>query len=331
MENQTRIAFAKYQARQAQLNGVTDVSKKFTVEPSVQQKLENKIQESSAFLKQINIIGVDEMQGEKLGLGVSGPIAGRTDTSTKDRQTRDITTLDKQGYKLVQTNFDSHIRYPTLDVYAKFPDFQTRVRAVGIERQALDRIMIGFNGTTAAANTDPTTNPLLQDVNVGWLQHMRTDAPAQVKASANKIKADGTGDYKNLDALVFDVFNTNIEERYRNNVAFVAIMGSNLLQDKYFPLVNNNDKPTEMLSADLIISQKRVGNLQAVTVPFFPANAILITPLNNLSLYYQNNKRRMMIVDNPKRDRIETYESSNDGYVIETNERAALIENIAIE
>lgn len=50
--------------------------------PSVQQKLETRIQESSEFLKRINIIGVSEQTGEKLGLGVSGTIASRTDKRT---------------------------------------------------------------------------------------------------------------------------------------------------------------------------------------------------------------------------------------------------------
>lgn len=43
-----------------------------------------------------------------------------------------------------------------------------------------------------------------------------------------------------------------------------------------------------MLAADLIISQKRLGGLQAIRVPFFPDNTILITRLDNLSLYWQD-------------------------------------------
>jgi hypothetical protein len=43
-------------------------------------------------------------------------------------------------------------------------------------KQLLYRIMIGFNGTSAAATTDRSTNPKLQDVNIGWLQKIRTNA-----------------------------------------------------------------------------------------------------------------------------------------------------------
>ena len=34
--------------------------------------------------------------------------------------------------------------------------------------------------------------------------------------------------------------------------------------------------------------------------------------------------------ENPKRDRVENYESSNDAYVVEDNDRAALVENIQL-
>ena len=96
MLKETRIAFNKYTAQVAKLNGIHDATEKFAVEPGVQQTLENKIQESSEFLNKINIIGVREKNGAKLGLGISGPTAGRTDTTTKTRQTRDLSTLSKQ-------------------------------------------------------------------------------------------------------------------------------------------------------------------------------------------------------------------------------------------
>ena len=75
MHPQTRHALNTYFTQLAALNNVTSVHETFNVTPSVQQKLENKIQESSAFLSKINIVGVREMWGDKLGLGVTGPIA----------------------------------------------------------------------------------------------------------------------------------------------------------------------------------------------------------------------------------------------------------------
>lgn len=71
----------------------------------------------------------------------------------------DPTTLGKEGYECVQVNYDTHIRYAKLDAWAKFKDFQTRISGAIVERCALDRIMIGFNGTSAAADTNITNNP----------------------------------------------------------------------------------------------------------------------------------------------------------------------------
>lgn len=339
MHPQTRQALNAYFTQLATLNGVASVHETFNVTPSVQQKLETKIQESSAFLSRINIIGVREMWGDKLGLGVSGPIASRTDTTTTDRATRDVHTLDTRRYTCVQTNYDTHIRYNTIDSWAKFPDFQARLRDAIVKRQALDRMMIGFNGTSAAAGTNLTTNPLLQDVNIGWLKHIETNAAARVlkdgatvgEVTVGKTAADAAtdNDYENLDALVYDNIQL-LDPWYREDPGLVAVMGRDLLHDKYFPLVNTSQPPTETLAADLVISQKRIGGLQAVTVPFFPAGTILITRLDNLSIYYQDSARRRHLMDNPKRDRIENYESSNDAYVVEEYGACALVKNIEL-
>ena len=333
MQKNTRVAFEQFLSRLAQLNGISDVAKTFSVDPSVQQTLETKIQESSDFLGKINIIGVNEQEGEKLGLGISGPIASRTNTAVGDRETRDLSGMDSDRYRCEKTNFDTHIGYAMLDAWAKFPDFQTRIRDIIVKRQALDRMMIGFNGTSVAAATNIAVNPLLQDVNIGWLQKMRVNAEERVLdegATPGKVIIGANGDYKNLDAVVYDALSL-LDPWYREDAGLVAIVGRDLLHDKYFPLVNTTQTPTETLAADIIISQKRIGGLQAASVPYFPANKILITRFDNLSIYWQEGARRRMVVENPKRDRIENYESSNDAYVVEDYGLAAVIENIEFE
>lgn len=338
MRNETRRKYAAYEARIAEINGVERVDRKFSVQPSVQQRLETKVQESSEFLSKINVHGVVEQEGEKIGLGVSGPVASTTDTTQKDRQTSDIVTLDGLRYRCEQTNSDTHITYQRLDAWAKFPDFQTRIRDAILRRQALDRIMIGFNGVARVATSDRAANPLLQDVNKGWLQHLREQAPERVmargKAEANILvggpDSSAERDYASLDALVFDVVNHLIAPWYAEDPELVVICGRQLLADKYFPLLNKDRDPTQKLAADIIISQKRIGNLPAIRVPFFPPNGLLVTRLDNLSIYWQEGARRRTIVDNAKRDRIENYESSNDAYVIEDLTCAAMVENIVV-
>ena len=341
MRKNTRFKFNAYMSRVAELNGVEidDMNKKFSVEPSVTQKLMTRVQESSAFLTRINIVPVPEMKGEKIGVGVSGSIASTTDTAGGDeRETADFSALDSQGYECAQVNFDFHIRYNTLDLWARYDDFQTRLRDSIIQRQALDRIMIGFNGVKREKTSDRVKNPLLQDVNKGWLQKVREDAPDNVMGSTTKegattaapVKVGKGGAYANLDALVMDAVNELIDPIFQDDDELVVICGRELLSDKYFPLVNSDQANTEKLAADMIISQKRMGGLQAVRAPYFPANAVLITRLDNLSIYWQEDSRRRSLIDNPKRDRIENFESVNEAYVVEDYRCAALIENIEI-
>lgn len=333
MQTTTRKQFNAYLSQIAEVNGVDDATEKFTVTPSVQQSLEEKMQESSDFLSKINNIGVTEQKGEKLGLGIGAPVASTTDTTAQDRSPSDPSTMDSQGYDCTKTDFDTYITYQKLDAWSKFPDFQDRVRQVILKRQALDVMTIGFNGVSRAATSNKVANPLLQDVNIGWLQQYRDNASARVMdqgANAGEVRiGEAAGrDYYNLDALVFDAVNSLIDAWYREDTELVVIIGRDLLADKYFPLVNQAQPATEKIATDLIISQKRVGGLPAVRAPYFPAGKIMITRLDNLSRYYQEGGRRRTVVDNAKRDRIENYESSNDAYVVEDYGLGCLIENI---
>ncbi|CAI2121427.1 phage major capsid protein, P2 family [Serratia fonticola] len=341
MKKITREKYKKYVAQIAEINHIepSDVAAKFTVEPSVSQTLEDKIQEKSGFLTRINIIPVDEQSGEKIGLGIDRPIASTTNTDEKDRNPIDPTNLDSVGYMCTQTNFDTALKYSKLDAWAKFIDFQVRIRNQIVKRQALDRIMIGWNGIKRERTSDQSTNKLLEDVNIGWLQKIRNHAPDQVmdkviddegNVVSATIRIGKSGDYNNLDALVMDATNEMIATWFQDDTELVAVCGRKLLADKYFPIVNKEQENSEMLAADVIISQKRIGGLPAVRVPYFPANAILITRLDNLSIYWQDGTRRRHIIDNPKRDRIENYESVNEAYVVEDYECCALIENIEV-
>ena len=335
MRNETRQKFNEFTGKVAKLNAITSAMVQFNVQPSVQQTLETKMQESVAFLSMINMVPVDELKGQKVGIGISSTIAGRTNTDSKDRQPNNPAALYDHNYECAQTNYDTMIGYAQLDSWAKFPDFQTRIRDAIITRQGLDRIMIGWHGTSAAPDTDRNANPLLQDVNIGWLQHIRTDAPAQVMSEgtegSGKIYVDvADGDYKNLDALVFDAVNELIKPWFQDDTELVVICGRKLLSDKYFPIINDASDNQNKLAGQVLVSQKQIGGLKAVRVPFFPDNAMLITKLSNLSIYWQDGARRRHIEEEPKRNRIVNYESSNDAYVVEDYDCVALVENIVM-
>lgn len=343
MNKLTREMLLAFTSQIALLNGIEDAKSQFTVEPTIQQALFDVVQESSEFLSRINIVPVDELSGEILGLSVGGTIAGRTDTSAAgERETRDPSSLDGRIYTCKKTDFDTHIKYVKLDMWAKFPDFETRISNLIANAIALDLMRIGFNGTSAAATTDRVANPMLQDVNIGWLQKLRTEpqlcVPAKVRvmtegAVANKITYGlaATADYKNIDALVFDMKRTLLPSHARDDGNLVAIVSSDLLDDKYFELVNKTNVASETLATDVLMSTRRLGGLQAYQVPFFPEKTILITKFDNLSIYEQSGKRRRTMVDNPKRDQYEDYQSANQSFVIEDLDYACMAENIEVK
>ncbi|MDH5633046.1 MAG: phage major capsid protein, P2 family [Gammaproteobacteria bacterium] len=342
----TRQQYNQFLADQAQNNGIVDATKKFAATPSVEQKLETRIQQSAGFLKRVNFIGVNDQSGQKVGLSIGSTIAGRTDTDTTDRATQDPSSLDPNQYDCKQTNFDTHVKYALLDAWAKFPDFQIRLRDAQMLQQARDRIMIGFNGTSAAVQTNRVTNPLLQDVNVGWVAKLQAEAPARYLTEGGKAAGEirvgaGNGttllpDYTNLDALVYDMRSSLLDPWHARDNTFVAICSSDLVDEKYFPMIETfAETPTEANALDLMVSHKKLGGVMVAEAPFFPARTIMITRLgendsSNLSIYYQNGKRRLMYIDNPKRDRIETYESANEAYVIEDLGACCVAVNIKI-
>ncbi|KAF0182579.1 MAG: hypothetical protein FD163_2556 [Hyphomonadaceae bacterium] len=340
MHKLTAAVLQAYVSHIALMNNIEDTKSKFTVEPSVQQALFDVVQENSGFLKLINIVPVEELSGDLLGLSVGGTIAGRTNTGAgTERTTRDPSSLDGRTYTCKKTDFDTHITYAKLDMWAKFADFQTRVQNLIAGAMALDLIRIGFNGTSAAVTTDRTANPLLQDVNIGWLQKLRTEpqaaVPAKVRVMTGGVVVDevsfgthATADYKNLDALVFDAKRALLPSHSRDDTGLVAIVSSGLLDDKYFDLINKNQPATETVATDILMSTRRLGGLQAYQVPFMPDDTILITKFDNLSIYEQSGKRRRTIIDNPKLDQLEDYQSANQAFVIEDLDYACMIENI---
>ena len=335
MRKETRAAFNGYLKRQATLNNLTaeDVSTKFSVTPTVQQSLETAIQESNEMLKKINVIGVDEMEGEPLLLGVASTIAGRTEiTGGAKRDPQYVGALQKDSYKCEQTNFDTAFPYARLDQWAKFKDFQSRLSNAIAERQGLDRIMIGFNGTSVAKTTNRSTSPLLQDVNIGWLQKVRTVAPDRTitegALDSGKVTIGAAGDYKTLDGLVFDAVQL-LDPWHRGNPDLIVIIPRGMLHSRFLSAVEKGGASNqEDVAADAIMTRTRIGGLPYFDAPFFPDGKVLITTLSNLSIYYQNEKRRRHIKDEPEYDRVADYQSSNEAYVIEDMGLVAMVENI---
>jgi P2 family phage major capsid protein len=347
MRNSTRLLYNAYVSQIALLSGVPDATTQFSVAPVVEQKLIERVMISSDFLSRIGNVTVTQQEGDKVGIGVTRPIASRTNTAAGTRRTpTDPTdTSDLGRYRCEQTNSDTAIKYAKLDAWAHRPEFQTLIRDAIIKQKGRDRIMIGFNGTSVAAQTDRTANPLLQDVNKGWLYKIRTFAAERWMAdgaltvgaaAATKAIYVGAGtvgtdvDFVNLDALAFDAVEL-IDEWHRDDTDLVVILGR--VDDVEVFVVQQiaaGDKATEMLARDVIMSTKQIAGMPAVRVPFFPANAMLITTLANLAIYTQEGTTRRQLRDEPALDQIENYESVNEAYVVEDYGLTAFVENIVM-
>lgn len=360
MHPKTRLLFSSYLATIAALNSVSSTAQTFAVAPVVEQKFEEKLKETVEFLGLINIENVPQQSGQTLGLECTRPIAGRVDTSggTRRNPTDPTDNNETNTYECKQTNFDWSRRYDKLDAWRHKPEFERLLAMAILKQQGRDLIMTGWHGTSRAATTDRVANPLLQDVNIGWLHKIRTKAAAQVfddgeltvktngannaalkaiyiKAGVdlydesldNAVTADA--DYASLDALVLDA-KRMLPEWHRGDTELVVIVGHDLVDDKYFNIAQQTGATaTEVEATDRILrSSKTLGGLPAVRVPFFPANAILITRLDNLSIYNQEGTRRRRLADEPEFDRIANYESVNMDYVVEDYELVVLVENI---
>ncbi|WP_226648152.1 phage major capsid protein, P2 family [Microbulbifer variabilis] len=330
MRNDTRQKYSAMIERMAKTYGIQNVEKSFAATPSIEQRLMDKIVESSAFLQRINVIGVDELKGEKILGSVNGMVGKRTNTTSNDRQTVDPLGLDAFGYECVKTEYDVHILYQTLDAWAKFSDFNDRFMKYVRKAIAHARIKHGFYGAQAAAETNSNANPNGEDVNVGWFQHLRNyNASAQMLKegeTAGKIRIGAGGDYVNLDALVHDVLQL-VADPFRDGDDLVAVIGRDLLaQDKSQLYISQGQKPSEKERVENSAVTRTYGGLPSHSLPFFPARGLLITSWDNLSLYYQNGAVRQKIEDNSKRDRVEHYNTMNEAYVVETLDKAAAIE-----
>lgn len=332
-----RTKLSSYIGDIARANNVEDAKYTFAVQPVPEQKIIAAYQESADFLKQINVFPVDNAKGEKIGLQIGSSVAGTTDTRVKARTPVAVGTLDLlDEYDCTQTNYDVAYYWSLLNAWKHHPDFKAKLQAMVIKAIALDKLCIGFNGLYRAPTSDRIANPLLQDVKKGWLQKIRDIAPEQHYEGVDDgtgnlvIKVGAGNEFKTVDGLVEFAVEEYIAEQHRES-GLIAICGRGILSDKYLPLLNTIQDPTEQLAARTIYANKQLGTLQALHVPKFPAKTILITTPDNLSIYMQSGTLNRSIVEQPEWDRAVDYQSVNEDFVVEDYSKCVLLENIEVE
>ena len=337
----------KYFAAVAAANGQTTVSRQFNVTPQISRKMRSAMRLSSEFLKKVNVVGKDNIAGEVIGIkaGLTASRKGKTPggkgyvnfDGSERRQPKAFHSTTSRRYLCQKINFDTGLGYEEIDAWAAEPEYVRIINEQIVKSKAESLLSIAFNGKTWADNSDPAANPLLQDCGKGWLWQLReNNVPRTLGWESGKVgetkaavKYGPAQEYNSLDAVVLDAANSLIAEEYADRADMVVICNRRTLGDKYFTLVNAAaDKASEVHATDVLASTRRLGGLQAIAVPYFPADTLLITPLANLSIYFHNYGHRRKLADEPEFDRIASYESENIDFVVEEYEAAVLIDNI---
>lgn len=306
----------------------------YAAEPSVAQTIYEKIvEDGNAFLSQINgAVMVDEIKGDKVGMSLSGRVASRTNTTgSAERTPKHLSNLDSKGYELFPTEFDVALGYSKIDAWAKFPDFAARYMKLVRQAMANDMLTVGWHGTSAAATSNLGSNPNLEDLNIGWLQLIRAfKSGSQHLAAASNEVVLGSADFKNLDVLANEA-KQMLPIYHRNRDDLVLIVGSDILsaqEGTYYE--NNGNTPTEKTIMSGRITKAYAG-MPTMYAPFFPDGKLLVTPLENLSIYVQDSSVRRTQKDKPEKNEVQDFNSANQGYVVEDEEMTAFIEGIQLE
>ena len=332
MKERTRQKFFKLHEAMCMAYGVKATREAFAVSEPMETRLNSAIQDSSQFLQRISMLPVTDRKGQAVTLGIYSPLAKRTDVSNKDRVATPMAPPDGIEYECKLTEFDVSFSYDLLDAWARFDNFMELYMQQVYRRIALDRILVGWRGESVAVETNPQTNTALEDVNLGWIHLLKTHMPEhylkESTAASSKITLGDIGDYKNLDALVYDVYNM-IDDAQRTG-SEVAIVGRHLVaNDMGKALAAYAQRPTE--KAQVQVLDKAYGGLPSITVPGFHDKGVLVTDTENLAIYYQEGKTRRQMSDYPKRNRVEDFISSNDAYMIENLKGIAGIEAANVE
>lgn len=327
MKERTRVKFNKLQQAMQQVYGVQSTRHAFAVTEPLETRLNSAIQDSSQFLQRITMLPVTDRKGQALKLGIYKPLAKRTNTINRDRETTPMSPPDGIEYECKLTEFDISFSYDLLDAWARYDNFMDMYMQQVYRRIALDRILVGWHGESVAIWTDLNANPNLQDINKGWIHLLKTHKAehylTESSSGTGKITLGSGGSYKNLDCLVYDIYcMIPIAQRSGSEV---AIVGEKLIaNDMGKALAAYAQRPTE--KKDIAILDKAYGGLTSITVPGFFDTGVVVTDTENLSLYFQAGRTRRKMADYPRRNRVEDFISSNDAYMIENLEGIAAIE-----
>lgn len=301
--------------------------------PAIEQKLVEKITESSELLSAINTPVVSVENQEKVIVNPVSSVSSRVDTNTEDRVPLLLTNPDGSKFTMTSVNNDYAVKYSTLNNWSKFPDFEQRVLGTMRSAIAISKVKCAWNGTSVAVKSDRIANPLGEDVSIGFLQRLREYRNGSMVvvdgATSGQIKIGGPeADFPSVDAMCFALLNL-IPEHLR--IGLTVYLGSELRFYNGAEILSETSlKATERAALNDQLTNRTYGTLSLPPtsfLSFFPVRGVFIGSARNLSLYTQDGSTRQRMIDNPKRDQYEYYNTVNEAFVIEDEDQTAMAEH----
>ena len=296
------------------------VKASFAITPTLTQTLNRDLHRGSAFLGRVTIQQRRQQTGKTLKISDGGPITKTNDTKGGNKRrpaTHDAPFENEYQMRKMHTDFMMHD--DDVADWSEFPNYQQLYRAAFQHRFNADRQMIGFHGESWVADSDLTVNPLMEDVNIGWLKQLKDRNPGNYfegdLSGEVKIGIDAADNYANLDAYVHAIY--QMIPMHRRTPGMVVIVGEGLLAAAEGRLyTGQGETPTEKRR----IEERQVigtyGGLPAMTVDYFPDNGVLITNLANLAIYYQRNSWKRYVRYEPDFEWTVDYNARREAYHI---------------
>lgn len=311
MEKLTREKYAEYID---ELDGKNNGNSEYMYNYGKVEKIITQAIKKHSFLNLITTKFVTETKNKMLEFSL--PIIGNTDTEKHDRTPRNF-VLSTHDFECATSCLDLIISHSDLNQYATVDFEQLFNDRLGADL-AQNLTMVGFHGTHRAPDSDPENNPLGQDVAKGW--------NAQLKEKNQFIHApDFAG---KSPAQLMKKGLEKLPERLRESGDLIAICGRDVL-DRAF--VNLEPKQLNTQNGVLLTAQNLIGGLRAISVPFFPADCILITTLSNLAIYFKQNTARLFFMQEPRENSLKIFFSVMLDFALENHRHAVLINGIDTE
>ena len=307
--------------------GVKEVSMQFAITGPQETKLKAALLDSVEFLSMITTMEVDQIKGQVIKVGNFNIATGRKNGA------RFVSQQDVNGhtYELTETDSCAALTWAVLSVWANAGssnEFMKLIDANSKQRFALDMLRVGFNGTSRAVDTDPVVNPLGEDVNKGWHQIVKDEAPGQIMTDPVFFDVNGNGDYQTLDAIATELKNTLINSALRSDPRLVVLVGSDLIAAQQTHMMNAANTPSEKVAAQEM--DKSIGGMRAFTPPYYPGKRIQVTFLKNLHIYTQRGTKHRKSENVEDRKQYEDKYLRNEGYAVEEFTAYAAIDESAM-